>query len=1657
MEKQEQEKRYYTSLQERAERVKPHLSPLAKWVVELSQIRYVRQDEDSFLKCRDILHSLAEGNNDLLFEPLVKVIKQLTNEYTGKVFEYIATHATEYPYATGYSRRPFRTSESSAHMAQVISKMSALIYMECHEFAIIDYLTLADYPLGQNYQLAHTISDVIAFEIDSNNTEVIVALKEIVYGDNQTALLTHQMIKGIFRSHHSELYEMMGELLTAARLQEGLRQSIVERMDEGTLEANRYMLKVIIDQDFIRYSSVVRALGVWTGMGLESANQRVAGQLIEEAYRALTDESIRALWLSSDNANHVYISLWATAVVEERDLFSGITYLMEHGELYQKIIAQYVLVNSENRDVRYGIARQYLDATDPELQYWILSNYCYDYTRVWGIEDGNGSSIGIERIPLLESKEERRLEFEQLKVMFLGATHKELSAPSKVLDFVHFHYSLDLPLRKMLYLIAYDMDSEWIATIISLKDRLSVDMRGELLAHFVQDMENSIQREFIFTTLSDKSMNNREKALDKAKELTLSDEELKLVEGLLKLKTGSLRQSAIQLLLHQPENSVTVSLTRLMQGKSELQRLAALETIVMIFEDSERVEQYEGLRSMLNLIEKPTQKEQQLIGRLSRKNDYTAANGFGLFDPKVIELRPMESSELGEFEWGNIFSLSTKDVIRFLAGLDQEIHNYRDYEYEVEYYAGYKDTLLLGTELRSVRPYQEEEVDAPELGKYPLYEVWKDYLERSNLGATELLQIYFYSELDSLDKTLNNYYRYFSDEMDYSELEKHVLLEGWRKEFTEQLYPVDQIREVKNALNEFQYSKQISNLLIAYFQDSDKSATFNLTIDALDTVMQAMPKEKVSKEWGILQLLANPWLSMARSRVHDEESFKRLFHTFYAYNMMNPDNNAYSVLNLKDYFRAFGAGMIGTEEVYRELLGGKDSRNHIRSITSKRFDEIDDKSELVKICQAAVERILDVELERGDLATEVTSLAMGLERIEGMEHFVHILSGLQQETFIRGYVYGYGDRITKKESFSHLLKVSYPREGEEEVLLKQLLVGLDITEKRLLEAAMYAPQWLTIVANYLDWDGLRSAAWYFHAHINEGFSAEKETVVAHYSPISAQDFTDGAFDIKWFKEAYETLGTKRFDLLYDCAKYISGGANHRRSQLFADATLGKLTFMDIQRSVEEKRNKDHLLSYSLIPLRKNREQDIRERYEFIQRFVAQSKKFGAQRRASEGLTAQIALGNLARNAGYGDVIRLMWDMEARKLDDMQSYFEPYKLDEETIVQLLINEEGKSEIGIKRKGKGLKAVPAKYKKDEHIIALKRMKTELTDQYRRARKELERSMESGNTFTLLELKGLSGNPVITPLLQTLVFKSGENLGYIDATAGGLIDPAGKLTLIGVKEELFIAHPLHLYESGYWSQYQKDLFNRQLRQPFKQVFRELYLPNADEQAQGTVSRRYAGHQVQSRKTVSLLKGRQWTVSYEEGLQKVYYAENLIANLYAMADWFSPSEIEAPTLETVQFFDRTTYKSVSLDKVPPILFSEVMRDIDLVVSVAHVGGVDPEASLTTMEMRSVIVQESLRLLKIDNVRLDGNYARIEGTLGEYGVHLGSGMVYRQATGAMYIIPVHSQHRGRIFLPFIDEDPKTAEILSKIVMLAEDKKIKDPQILMQLKASSTH
>ena len=232
---------------------------------------------------------------------------------------------------------------------------------------------------------------------------------------------------------------------------------------------------------------------------------------------------------------------------------------------------------------------------------------------------------------------------------------------------------------------------------------------------------------------------------------------------------------------------------------------------------------------------------------------------------------------------------------------------------------------------------------------------------------------------------------------------------------------------------------------------------------------------------------------------------------------------------------------------------------------------------------------------------------------------------------------------------------------------------------------------------------------------------------------------------------------------------------------------------------------------------------------------------------------------------------------------------------------------------------------------------------------------------------------------------------------------------------------------------------------------MFRELYVKTEDEKGAMT-SLRYAGNQIQPKQTVGCLKSRRWVADVEDGLQKVYYKENIIARIYALADWFSPGDIEAPTLEWVDFFDRKTGRQLCLDDIPDIIFSEVMRDVDLAVSVAHAGGVDPETSHSTVEMRRVICEFTLPLFGITNVTFEKSHAFITGKRADYSVHLGSGVIHLQGGPMINVLPVHSQHRGKLFLPFVDEDPKTAQIISEILLFAEDDKIKDPFILDQIK-----
>jgi len=197
------------------------------------------------------------------------------------------------------------------------------------------------------------------------------------------------------------------------------------------------------------------------------------------------------------------------------------------------------------------------------------------------------------------------------------------------------------------------------------------------------------------------------------------------------------------------------------------------------------------------------------------------------------------------------------------------------------------------------------------------------------------------------------------------------------------------------------------------------------------------------------------------------------------------------------------------------------------------------------------------------------------------------------------------------------------------------------------------------------------------------------------------------------------------------------------------------------------------------------------------------------------------------------------------------------------------------------------------------------------------------------------------------------------------------------------------------------------------------------------------------------ALFSSRGW--STRDGISKLYRDANLVVHVSLQHGWSTPADAAAPAVGEAVFHRRGDWKRLLLADVPKVIFSEVMRDLDLVVSVAHVGGVDPEATQSTMEMRADLLRETCKLLKLDNVKLENRHALIQGEYGRYSVHLGSGVVHKQPGGSLCVVSVNAQHRGRLFLPFADDDPRTAEVVSKVMLLARDKEIQDPAILQQI------
>ncbi|KAB8184607.1 DUF4132 domain-containing protein [Microbispora catharanthi] len=449
----------------------------------------------------------------------------------------------------------------------------------------------------------------------------------------------------------------------------------------------------------------------------------------------------------------------------------------------------------------------------------------------------------------------------------------------------------------------------------------------------------------------------------------------------------------------------------------------------------------------------------------------------------------------------------------------------------------------------------------------------------------------------------------------------------------------------------------------------------------------------------------------------------------------------------------------------------------------------------------------------------------------------------------------------------------------------------------------------------------------------------------------------------------------------------------------------------------------------------------------------------------EAVTALRAARGLTRHAGVPKQLdRVLKRIEPALADRVEVAFRlPDGRVRETLGEhtAVIAIEGEVELSWWHGDRKLKSVPAAVKR-EHPDEVKRLR-ELAKQVRRQQKTLVRALEAGFAHQVAPpYRRLEGHPVA----DRLIWEFEVSPGVWRSELG--------LTVPDVPVRLW--HPARATpdEVRAWREVVQD---KELRQPFKQAFREVYLLTPAEEATATYSNRFAGHVVGYHKLYALLKQRGWQAPYlgpwdgggDGGAMRVLGGGGWRATF--LHDYLWHEDGYATTGE-VRFHRMAGdgWREARLAEVPPLVFSEAMRDVDLFVAVASIGA-DPEwldrgvdrlrdywqsygfgdLSENARVRRDALARLLPRLAIADRCALTDRFLVVRGELRTYKIHLGSGNILMEPNDA-YLCVVPRGSGDRVFLPFEEDGGMLSVIVSKAFLLAADTEIADPTIVRQIR-----
>ncbi|TWU12130.1 hypothetical protein CA54_09480 [Symmachiella macrocystis] len=1588
------------------------------------------------------------------------------------------------PYSAGYYHRPFRAAKlpnlSSKRRAAWVHSMIALAGGFRDDVLTAPWLAAwSPYiQIGwQNYNAE--VGTLLAAKMDAGGKEgdeVFEILCASARKEHEIGGMGEHVIRGLLCASRPEGWELMQNMLRAAQRQEGLRQSILQTVVDAHPQAFRQMLRLIVDEGLSRFSSVVMAMDGWFSLAWASAATKKVNDTISIVADLLEEPAKCQQALAGSDPERAYLALWAIAFEDAPASVKPAEKLLAHKNVEMRFVAALHLSHLEIPATGSALIKA-LDDDDLRVALIALTGPMHDEFD----DEGKTGTLGDERMFVaLERLYERMPEKPKLLKPLVWPWLEITAQRGFVASLLVSSLGTLPPTRLIPHLKQLDpANRSRIVTTLAEQKTWDPQTRTAILEH-----------------VGDASPDVRSVAFEAYKNTKLKPAETKHLEALLTRTAVDLRSGIVSLLLTLPDKQAMESAARLMAAKQKGQRLAGLEVLRQLAEaDRRRTECIKTVQTWVEERGKVLKAEQVQVDAIleSNRETVTLDDALGLIDPqRRTPVIPAKKRNV---------KCVTAAVPKLLKSLDDLVHQHRETNVQYKSWNGEEQEALLG-ELDYGFPSPDFDRPAKQqIDELPLHKVWEEWFRKRPAALKD---------------------------KDGFELLRAWGLMGsrtyWRNEYmlqwlnaTPERKPLATFVGGKTKFPKLKYSSVVNDVVRWLVVLHLPKKAIDFCLDAIETIETLIPPEDMEAirldpektevdpysdsetDWRDMDFTAS-WIVLIRLIGNQSVKLPKKQSQRYWQMLRRRDEPFPGVRRDRPDFselaEAYCAGHATIEDVGDHLLGSRESsrwNNGYGSLSeiTARFPGVYlraflQRPEVAEFVQRVRERLLEIELGRGEAATPSSEAALSAN-YRGTETLLRLLTALGKEGFKKLSGWRSEPKESRPATFTEMVAKTWPADDDTPeqfaVTMKRAIKEGHFPEERLLQLGFLAPQWTEFIDATLKWAGYAEGFYWYMAHMKyvygvtdsmevedaqetdaEGADEEGnerpqklsrwDRIIRERTPLSDDERADGAIDVAWFHRTYKQITRRRWLDLAAAAKFAATAAQARRAQFISDVLLGTASKKDLVEGIKKRNLKENVRLLGLLPLAKGAKQakDIVDRYEVLQEYRRYANKLSSLSKPDALRACDIGMQNLAATAGYDDPTRLQWAMEAESTKDLAKG--PIVVSQGDVsLTLSLDDQAVPELVIRRSEKVLKSLPNTVKKDAKFVELRERNKHLKRQASRVKQSLETAMCRGDEFTGSELLQFADHALLWPQLSRLVLVGEGCIGYPDKRGKAVRDFAGKLEPVKKKERFRIAHPHDLLLTSAWDKWQHECFQTERLQPFKQVFRELYVVTKQEKKEKTISNRYAGQQVQPRQAYALWGTRGWSADAYEGVWKTYYHEEIIANVSFDDGITTPLEVEGLTIDQISFRNRDTYESLPLVDVPARLFSETMRDMDLVVSVAHAGDVDPEASASTVEMRASLLQETCELFSLKNVKIKNSKAIIQGKFGQYALHLGSGVVHRMPGGSVCIVPVHSQHRGRLFLPFADDDPRTAEVVSKTLLLARDEEIDDPIILEQLRA----